>query len=428
MKRLFIIDDSLANKISYYLIAAFLIALPFDRFFSEWLLIVFCVHTLIHFETDRIKKLKDKNVWVSASIFILSISAIIYSSYKIEGLKDSLQQLAILLFPVFLSVTNLNLAKYKWKLMEIFAFTCTVTILYLYFEAFKVIRYFHLPLTAIFKKAFINQSFTSPIGLHATYFSMYVLLSVCIFVLLFFRSVTFKNKKYILCSLILLIGLVQLSSRATFVAALIIVVLIVPFFLLQGKKRIIFFFSALSISIIVFVIITQVTTLKKRYIYDLENDLSEYRDPGDLTESRMARWSLEWQLIQESPFVGYGTGSEEFVLKDIYFKNKFYRSYLLGLNAHNQFLSFLLNTGLIGLALYLYIFYYGLHKAINRKDFLLLSFLLILFIVSLSENILDVSKGVLFYAFFLSFFLLTVPRKDLPSTTENVHEGNQLLF
>ena len=296
--------------------------------------------------------------------------------------------------------------------MEIFALTCTVTILYLYFEAFKVIQYFHLPLTAIFKRAFINQNFTSPIGLHATYFSMYVLLSVCIFLLLFFRSITFKNKNYILYSLILLVGLVQLSSRATFIAALIIIVFIVPFFLLQGKKRIIFFLGALSISAVVFIIITQVTTLKKRYIYDLENDLSEYRDPGDLTESRMARWNLEWQLIQESPFVGYGTGSEEFVLKDKYFKNKFYRSYLLGLNAHNQFLSFLLNTGLIGLLLYLYIFYYGFRKAIKRKDFLLLSFLIILFIVSLSENILDVSKGVLFYAFFLSFFLLTVPKKN----------------
>ncbi len=406
MKRLFIIEDCLANKISYYIIAAFLIGLPFDRFFSEWLLIVFCVHTLIHFKIKNIEKLKNKNVWIVGSIFILSISAIGYSNYKPEGLKDSMQQLAILLFPVFLSVSNLNLAKYKWRLMEIFALTCTVVILYLYIEAFKVIHYFHLPLASIFKIAFINQNFTAPIGLHATYLSMYVLLSVYIFLSLFLHSLSFRKGKYILYSFILFVGLVQLSSRATFIAALIIIVFIVPFFLLQGKKRIIFFLSALSISTVVFVIITQVTTLKKRYIYDLENDLSEYRDPGDLTESRMARWNLEWQQVQKSPFVGYGTGSEEFVLKDTYFKNKFYRSYLLGLNAHNQFLSFLLNAGLIGLLVYLYLFYYGLRIAINRNDFLLLSFLLTLFIVSLSENILDVSKGVLFYAFFFSFFLL----------------------
>ena len=413
MKRLFIIEECLADKISYYIIAAFLIGLPFDRFFSEWLLIVFCVHTLIHSKIDNLEKLKNKNLWIAASVFILSLSAIIYSNYKSEGLKDSMQQLAILLFPVFLSVSNLNLPKYKWRLLEIFALTCTVTVLYLYFDAFKVIHYFHLPVGSIFKKVFINQNFTLPIGLHATYFSMYVLLSVCIFLLLFFRDVANKKGKYILYSVILLVGLVQLSSRATFIAALLIIMFIVPFFLLQGKKRIIFFIGALSFIAIIFTIIMQVTTLKKRYIYDLENDLSEYRDPGDLTESRMARWNLEWQLIQKSPLFGYGTGSEQFVLKGIYFENKFYRSYLLALNAHNQFLSFLLNSGLIGLFVYLYIIYFGIKKAIEGKDFLLLSFLLVIFIVSLSENILDVSKGVLFYAFFFSFFLLTVPKKNL---------------
>jgi len=413
MKRLFIIDECLANKISYYIIAAFLIGLPFDRFFSEWLLIIFCIHTLIHSKIENLQNLKNKNVWITGSVFILSASAIIYSNYKSEGLKNSMQQMAILLFPVFLSFSNLNLAKYKWQLLEIFGLTCTVTVLYLYFEAFKVIHYFHLPMGSIFKKAFINQNFTIPIELHATYFSMYVLLSVCIFLLLFFSDGVVKKGKYILYSLILFAGLVQLSSRATIIAALIIIVFIVPFFLLQGKKRMIFFLSALSFAALIFTIIMQVTTLKRRYIYDLENDLSEYRDPGDLTESRMARWNLEWQLIQKSPLFGYGTGSEEFVLKGTYFENKFYRSYLLALNAHNQFLSFLLNAGLIGLFVYLYIIYFGIKKAIEGKDFLLLSFLLILFIVSLSENILDVSKGVLFYAFFFSFFLLTVPKKNL---------------
>lgn len=427
MKRLFIIDDCPANKISYYIIVAFLIGLPFDRFFSEWLLIIFCIHTLIHFKFKNLEKLKSKNVWIVGSIFILSISAIIYSNYKSEGLKDSMQQLAILLFPVFLSVSNLNLAKYKWRLMEIFALTCTIVILYLYAEAFKVIHYFHVPLNSIFQTAFINQNFTAPIGLHATYLSMYALLSVCIFLRLFFDSLSFRKGKYILYSLILFAGMVQLSSRATIIAALIIIVFIIPFFLLKNKKRLIFFLSAFSLAVLTFVIITHVTTLKKRYIYDLENDLSEYRDPGDLTESRMARWNLEWQLIKKSPLLGYGTGSEEFVLKNIYFENKFYRSYLLELNAHNQFLSFLLNAGLIGLLLYLYLFYYGLRIAIRRNDFLFLSFLLTLFIVSLSENILDVSKGVLFYAFFFSFFLLAFQKKNYSLAIERF-KGNPILF
>ena len=40
-----------------------------------------------------------------------------------------------------------------------------------------------------------------------------------------------------------------------------------------------------------------------------------------------------------------------------------------------------------------------------------MSFLAILVFVSISENILSVTKGVLFYAFFYSFFLFNGPYK-----------------
>ena len=48
MKKLFIINDTLTNKISYYHLALFLIFLPFDRFYRELVLISLTVHTLIH--------------------------------------------------------------------------------------------------------------------------------------------------------------------------------------------------------------------------------------------------------------------------------------------------------------------------------------------------------------------------------------------
>ena len=126
----------------------------------------------------------------------------------------------------------------------------------------------------------------------------------------------------------------------------------------------------------------------------------------------MARWSLELELIEKFPFTGYGTGSEKDILKEKYFENKFYLSYLLELNAHNQYLSFLINTGIAGLCVYMYVLYFGFEQAIKRKDFLLLSFMIIITVVSVSENILDVNKGILFYAFFYSFFLLSFSKED----------------
>jgi O-antigen ligase len=163
----------------------------------------------------------------------------------------------------------------------------------------------------------------------------------------------------------------------------------------------------LLVLLLVISAITNIDSLRKRYVSDLEDDLSENAITPDLTETRMERWNLEWQLIKQSPLIGYGGGSETSVLKEKYFEQKFYRSYLFELNAHNQYFSFLIKSGVIGLLVYLYFLFFGFSTAIKKKDFLLLAFLILIAVVSVSENILDVNKGIFFYSFFSSLFLLS---------------------
>jgi O-antigen ligase len=419
MKRLFIINDTLENKVSYYLLASFLIALPFDHFYSEWLLIIFCIHTLIHLKKSKFKTLRNKNIWIIASLFFLTVAAIEFSNYKADGFKDINHQLGILLFPVFLSLSNLDIHKYKLSLLEVFGLTCTIAILYLFFNVIRVIHYFHLSYFSLVRSTFTNQNFSAPIGLHATYLSMYATLSISIFLYLFFSKKHFKNYVYIFCMGILLAGLVQLSSRSVIISAAVIAVFAVPFLLLHGRQKLLYFITSLAISLLAILVITQIGSLKKRYINDLENDLSDYTNPGDQSESRMLRWGLESRLIQQSPLIGYGSGAEINILKDKYFENKFYKSYLVELNAHSQYLSSLIKAGIPGLLLFIYVLYYGFASAIIRKDFIFLSFMIILSIVSVSENILDLNKGVFFYAFFYSLFLITTSKRkyhEIPMT------------
>lgn len=406
MKSFILLDDTIENKISFWLLVAFLVSLAFDHFYSEWLLIIFCLHTLVHLSKKSLSRLHQNKIWIVTVPFFAGVAFLLLSDYQAEGIKDVSQQLAFVLFPVFLSLTKLDLNKYKFPLLEIFGFTCTLTVLYLFIHAFKVIFYFHLPLTSIVQSSFLNQNFSSPIELHATYLSMYVLLSICIFIYRVFSKTNGRNI-YVICCLILFAGLIQLSARAPFVAAGIIFLLVIPFMLLQRPKRIWFLGISLLVTLVFFTTIYHSGSLRKRYLTDLRNDLSDYRDPGDLTESRWRRWELEWQLFIKSPVTGYGTGSEKFILGDEFYNNKFYRAFILRLNAHNQYLSFMLNEGLIGLFFFLAILIYVFSVAAKKKDFLLCCFLLILSIVCVSENVLDVSKGVMFYSFFFSFFLLT---------------------
>jgi O-antigen ligase len=403
--------DSLEDRISFCLLACFLIALPFAHFFSEILLSCFCVHTLIHLRKDRLSRLRNPAVWVISSVFFINLLTISYSAYPAEGFKNVSQQLGILLFPVSFCLTRLDLDRYKIPLLKIFAYTCVFTILYLYVDAFRVISHFHSSFTSILSRAFINQNFSVPIGLHATYLSMYAALSVSIFLYLCFVPGTGSRWRYITGIAVLSAGIIQLSSRSVFISLCLVALIAFPFLMLQGKKKILFILiSGLSFVILLLVIIHS-SSLKKRYLSDLEDDLSENAVMADFSETRMQRWNLELTLIGRSPLTGYGNGSEKFILMDNYFKNRFYRSYLLRLNAHSQYLSFWLTDGIAGLLLYLFVLYYGLSAAIKKRDFLLCSFLILLAVVSVSENILDVNKGVFFYSFFYALFLVST-RKE----------------
>ncbi len=414
MKKLFIIKDSFENKISYYLLAAFLIALPFEHFYSEILLTCFAIHTLIHLKKSRLATLKNKTVWIISSVFFLNLLTIFYSNYPAEGFKDVDHQLSILLFPLCLSVTTLDMRKYQFSFLKIFAITCTVTIIYLYIHAFRVIHYFHFSFLTIFSKTFINQNFSAPIELHSTYLSMYVALSISIFLFLFFKKPRLKNIENILLSAVLFAGLIQLSSRSVFIAISLIIIIAIPALLLHGKERLHFSVVSLVVFSVVISAITNIDSFRKRYLNDLKEDLSETAVTPDLTETRMKRWLLELELIKQSPLIGYGSGSEKQVLRNKYFQEKFYRSYLIELNAHSQYLSFLINSGIVGLLLYLYILLYGFFKSIKKRDFLLLAFLILIAVVSVSENILDVNKGIFFYSFFSSLFLLNGKEKIQP--------------
>jgi hypothetical protein len=92
---------------------------------------------------------------------------------------------------------------------------------------------------------------------------------------------------------------------------------------------------------------------------------------------------------------------------------------MYGLNAHNQFLSGWLKTGIFGVSWYVTALILGLRRALRRRDIYLTAFLLIVICISCAENILDVNKGIFFFS---CFFVLFVPK---PMTARIFTYGNK---
>jgi O-antigen ligase len=408
MKQLFLIDDTTVNKISYYHLVCFLVALPFDFFYSEIILISFGIHTLIHLQKAKSKRIITKPVLLLISIYLLGLAAILYSPDKTEAVNVVGRQLAILIFPILFVLTDLNLQKYKLNLICIFGFTCTSTILYLFADAVYTILYFHIPLSTLFTGLFMNHKFALPVQMHATYLSLYATFSLLVFIY-FILSKGYAGQKwiYVISAVILSAGMLQLSSRAVFIAFLVVFNLVFPFILYKGKKRVLFFAMASLISVVALIAIFNMNSFRERYISELKTDLTDNGKIIENIEPRLARWDATIELIKKSPVFGYGSGSEKELLKEMYFEKKLFISYLHEFNAHNEYLSFLIKTGIIGLALLIYVLYFGFTTAIQNRDIPFLVFLVLISVVFISENILDLNKGVFFYSFFFSLFLLS---------------------
>ncbi|HNN71025.1 MAG TPA: O-antigen ligase family protein [Ferruginibacter sp.] len=407
MKALAIREDNVADQVSFYHLAAFGVLLPFHFFYSQLVIISFAVHTLIHLRKERLKLLWSRQVLVQVSVFFIGLLSVLYSIDKPEGLSISGRQSAILFMPVLLMLNPLDLRKHGMRLLRVFALFIPVVILYLYIDAFRTILYFKLPLSSILSTAFINHNFSLPIGLHATYLAMYAAFSLFILLTALLQEAGRGAKLlYVCCMLVLFAGILQLTSRAVFAAVLVILPASLFFFWSAGRKRLPLLIVFILVAGGSLFIINRVSSYKLRYISELKNDLTQSAINNEILEPRAKRWELAWDLVRQSPFTGYGNGSEKTMMKEAYFRNRLYISYLEEFNVHSQYLSFLFREGVIGLLLFLYVLYYGFAAAIRGRNYLFFSFMALIAIVAVAENILDVNKGVFFYAFFLAFFLM----------------------
>jgi O-antigen ligase len=412
MKNILFIKDTTENKISYYHLALFLAVLPYDYFYSELVLISFGIHTLIHVKKEDFKSILSKPALVLISLYLLSLVSILYSNDKQEGTNLAVRQLGILLFPVLFALSHFNFAKYRMQLICMFGFSCVITVFYLYVDALRTILIFKLPAASLFTANFMNHNFSLPVGIHATYLSLYIAFSIIAFLFILLKMRPVQQKWiYIVACLILLTGLTQLSSRAAFIAFLIVVNLAFPYLLFQGRKRVQLFLTTSFFSASVVFLIYNVDSFKTRYVSELKTDLTEHVKLIENTEPRVARWEAILELVKQSPFIGYGSGSETKLLKEKYFNKGLYISYINEFNTHNQYLAVLLKTGIIGLLLFLFMLYFGYANALRQKDLLLLGFMILITVVSFSENVLDLNKGIFFYGFFFSLLLVHDKKK-----------------
>jgi len=404
MNELFNLRDTTAHKISYYHLLLLMASLPFDMFYSHIILISYAIHTLINLNKGAFKRLADKRILILQSVFLVTLLSTIYTFNSHEAFQAWGAQITIFLIPIVFFLNPFDINKYRSQLLMGFALVCTATIAYLFIDALITIRHYHLPIIVLFSGAFTNHNFSEPINIHATFFSMQLVIAMVVLLSVIIKETgNFKKLFYLLCCTVLLAGIIQLSSKSIFVVLAVTINVVLPYFLLTGKKRLHFFITSMVLTVLIASAILASNNFRERYVTSLSDDLSQ-SVPGQITDTRLARWRVSFELIKRSPVIGYGAGAEIGLLQDGFYNHRLYNSYLNKLNTHSEYLSFLLKSGIIGLVIYLATLVFGFRAAFRKNDVIFFTFMLLIAAVSLSENLLDVDKGIIFYAFFFAFF------------------------
>ena len=111
-------------------------------------------------------------------------------------------------------------------------------------------------------------------------------------------------------------------------------------------------------------------------------------------------------VIKHNVLLGVGTGdvNDEIMLSYKHSNTGLYDKYWF--RPHNQYVTFTVAFGLIGLSFVLFFFFVQIRNALAVKNFLLLFFIAITLLSFLNEDTLETHTGASFIAFFLTFLIV----------------------
>jgi len=164
---------------------------------------------------------------------------------------------------------------------------------------------------------------------------------------------------------------------------------------------------------IVGLIAVAIVQLKDTYIYERMTDqlvweLNEnngtFFDDQHQNDSRLSRWKAIYKHAMQKPLFGYGSGSEDEQVLYAYEKANLQYALEYAYGPHNQYLSFFVEYGLVGLGCFVFYLSYQLRLALLRKDIIFFGLMAAIAISCIFDSVLYLNTNIIFFAFFGNLF------------------------
>jgi len=359
----------------------------------------------------RIMQLNNwKYVMLFVSFYLLHLLGMIYTTNISPGLFDLEIKMSLFLIPiVFASFPSISKATY-YNIGLAFVIGCALASLadlgmgYMNFRESQEIK----------DMLYGRLSFFH----HASYFAMYLALGMAIMLyglVVKPEELSNSNKRlYLFLVPFFLIMTILLMAKSGILSMGIVILMTLCYLLI--KKR----FAALGgLSVALCLAILGSLWLAPGVFVRIQKTLEvitlseEEIDPNTIesTAGRVLVWEQAVKLIKQHPIIGVGTGDVKEALVESYASSGLSGIEEEQLNAHNQFLQSFAALGIFGfLSLVLGLILPAI-LAVKRGQIVYFMFILIIIVNAMTESILEVQAGVIFYAFFNSLFMFLNPEE-----------------
>lgn len=377
--------------------------LLFPSKFKIYPIIIFLIFSLI-----CTIKIIHKKPFSYKKIILISALFLIYIASHLVSLKDEIAfnkiatMSSLLAYPLIFAILDFCNFKFDNKVIKIVFIPFIASTIVFCVGSFL----FFWNQKYTFLQTFVHYSNLVDIGLgnyniHPIYLSLYVGISILMIVYLLITTQSIYLKTVLITTGVFLTLILMILMRK----GPIIFLIISLFFYLQRLFKI--RFALIAVCTVFLVMLLSLKFIPKYKDFNRFNDFRNIlveKSANSSTYIRYRIYECTIEQIYKSPLLGYGINNVQQQLNQCY-KSKNFDATFAGYNAHNQYISIILTSGLVGFIIFLFtIFKIFAILSVNRNKVGLAIFIFFL-LNFLTENIAEREDGILIYAFLISFFI-----------------------
>lgn len=347
-------------------------------------------------------------------LFLFYVVGLLFTTNFDYGGQDIETRLTFLLFPLFFAgVKRQKPIPITWV---VWAFMSGALI-------YMILRWQYAGECALHERErFCYESYKLSGWIHPTYVALYLIAGAAFITVNAFQ----RQKAYLLKSLALALSLIslffvyQLYSLGPWIA-FVAMITCLGFAFFYKRKQLIYFLGGLILFVIGGIMAIQnldllrsdfdaVSTELTAYSNDKEGYIKANQNNTESVKARLIIWNASYDFIREHPF-GVGTGDRKDELQNYYISNGMQTFADKELNPHSQYFQTAMSIGIFSALFLIFSFFYYTWLGIKYHNFYLIALVTLFSVACLFESVLERQWGILFFMFFLSVFLTSIPNR-----------------